>query len=176
MFSWLAQEGPHAEKHWQWQHPITTFLVHYGIAAGIMIMAHDALGAKNTDLHNNSECPVNLKALQQRQKLVAVFLSSYFCLYFSCRLILQWRNNKSLLFVECYRQTFLCSVTIFNAALGFYIGRPVIAEAFCIAVGIDQLLWYVSWDDQSCSGSHKLLTLLSLSPNRYVDLGAYLLW
>lgn len=151
---WLGHEGDVSDKYCGWKHPVATFLVHYGVVALTMTMVHDAVGVNTTGIlakDDVSKCQVAPELLQQRQLSVAIFLACYYCLFFSWRLVLQWKKDAFLVFAEFYRQTFLCSVTIFHAALGFYTGRPLIAEALCIAVGIDQLLWYV-------------------------DLGAYILW
>lgn len=141
MLSWLAHEGPLSEKHQGWRHPIVSFLVHYVVVAASTLTVHDTMLTTSID-RNVVECQATSSVPQQRQRTVAVYLAMYFCLYFALRLALQYRDDRSLLYVEFYRQTFLCSVTIFSAAFGFYTGRPLIAEAFCVAVGIDQLLWY----------------------------------
>jgi hypothetical protein len=147
LLSWLSQDGPQSEKHRGWRHPIVAFLVHYSVVAASMIAVHDAMISvwKNSNNNNNnsnnnnevSEC--RNTHLRQRQKTVATSLSVYFCLFFVWRLALLRRQK--MLFVEFYRQTFLCSVTIFCSSMAFFTGRSLIAEAFCIAVGIDQLLW-----------------------------------
>ncbi|KAL3931516.1 MAG: hypothetical protein SGARI_004188 [Bacillariaceae sp.] len=143
---WLAHGGSGSEKHRGWKHPIATFVVHYSVVTATAILVHDNLmrHAVPNDTDYRLQCSTSSNTLVKRQQRVASFLAGYFCLYFSWRLALQWKApSRYLLFAEFYRQTFLCSGTIFNAALGFYTGRPLIAEAFCIAVGIDQLLWYV---------------------------------
>lgn len=140
---WLAHEGPYSLKHQGWRHPIATFVVHYFVVALTTIWIHDMLlRMVFSHGHDNVQCSAFSAILMERQQPVASFLAGYFCLYFAWRLALpRQAQNTYLLYPEFYRQTFLCSVTIFNASLCFYIGRPLIAEAFCIAVGIDQLLW-----------------------------------
>jgi hypothetical protein len=142
LLSWLAHDGPQSEKHKGWRHPIAAFLVHYSVVASSMIAFHDAIISFWTNTNNENVLYCKNIDLRQRQKSVAVSLAVYFCLFFAWRLVLQQKQQISLLFVEFYRQTFLCSVTIFCSSLAFHTGRPLIAEAFCIAVGIDQLLWY----------------------------------
>jgi hypothetical protein len=144
LLSWLAHDGPTSEKYQGWRHPIATFLVHYSVVASSMIIVHDAMISSWKNSNNDIPECTNTD-LGQRQKIVAISLAVYFCLFFGCRLVLQQQERKtspSPLFVEFYRQTFLCSVTIFCSSVAFFTGRPLIAEAFCIAVGIDQLLWY----------------------------------
>jgi hypothetical protein len=42
-----------------------------------------------------------------------------------------------------YEYCWLCNVTLWMGALALYTHRPVLATAYCVTVGIDQLLWYV---------------------------------
>ncbi|KAG7341586.1 cupin domain containing protein [Nitzschia inconspicua] len=142
----VAADSPDGDlKVLGWRHPIATFLVHYGVVAGTMIMIHDAMTTNSRDRIDDRQCQTSSEALKQRQQSVAMFFFNYFWLYFLWRLVLQWKKNAAVVFAEFYRQTFLCSVTIIMAALGFYTERPLLAEAFCLAVGIDQLLWYVDF-------------------------------
>jgi hypothetical protein len=147
--SWLAQEGPKAPKHAGFLHPLATFVVHYACVAVGTILAHDVLveAYKNyyyAEASVDDECSL-VPSPTYRQN-VANFLTIYYVCFLSWRLAIH-RNNKSSspfdIYCEFYRQTFLCSVTLFNAAIGLYTDRPIIATAFCVAVGIDQLLWYV---------------------------------
>ena len=131
MLRWLVQGGPNALKHRGKHHPIVTFVCHYSIVALVTISTHDWLLARD-----NTACVSNAK-----QQTVGVFFGIYFLLFFACRLALRWHHQD--FFVEFYKQTFLCSVTIFHAALGLYTGRSLLAQSFCVAVGIDQILWYV---------------------------------
>jgi hypothetical protein len=160
---WLSQEGPYSSKHTGWCHPIAVFLVQYTVVGVATITIHDFLFFRNTYYHHHhhhhhekiststislgndvlllctSSSSKDLIYLMQRQQNVAFFLVVYYCCYFTWRLMLQW--NTPIFFAEFYRQTFLCSVTILISAIGLYMNRPIIAEAFCISVGIDQLLW-----------------------------------
>ena len=52
-------------------------------------------------------------------------------------------NNKKLLYVVFYEFQFLCNVTLIISSLSLWTNRPIVATGFCVAVGIDQLLWYV---------------------------------
>lgn len=85
----------------------------------------------------SSDCPRTPLA---RRRQVGVFLLVYFAFYFGVRLALHWNAH---FYVEFYKQTFLCSVTIFMTGIGLVFDRPILAQAFCVAVGFDQLLWYV---------------------------------
>ena len=152
---WLSQEGPTSRKHKECIHPVVTFVVHYIIVINIIIIVHDALvhttsvyfeedGVnKIVDEDTNYNC-IESSILIIRRKYVAWFFALYFFLCLSVRLALQWKTKQSYKFYcEYYQMTFLCSVTIMNVSIGFFLNRPIIAQSFCLAVGIDQFLWYV---------------------------------
>ena len=105
-----------------------------------------------------------LLLLSKRQRTVAKFLTLYIACYFGFRLKIHHQQQQQLQqqqqqqqqqhdqeastsfvawTVEFYRQTFLCSGTLVLSCVGFWTGRPIIASAHIVAVGIDQLLWYV---------------------------------
>ena len=136
---WLIQEGPDAKKHKEWAHPVVTFVIHYALVISATFYAHDVIvdwASRNL----KEECDVPSERIQRRQ-LVGQFLGLYFLMYFAIRLALQWNSKPYLFNVVFYEQTFMCSATIVSSALGFCFHRPLISQAFCITVGIDQLLW-----------------------------------
>lgn len=139
---WLLQGGPDAIKHKERIHPIVTFFFHYVVVAAGMRIAHDAIVDAVYGNYDTGKCETSSETLGRRRFFVARFLAIYFLAYFCIRLALRWREKPYKFYSEFYGQTFLCSVTIFNSALGFHCNRPIIAQAFCVAVGIDQLLWY----------------------------------
>jgi hypothetical protein len=142
---WLLQEGPDAKKHKERTHPIVTFIVHYVVVTGAIFFAHDALVdavSPNSGNSDQKECVVSSEMIRRR-KCVGIFLAFYFFLYFCVRLTLKLKSKPHLFYCEFYQQTFMCSVTIANSALSFYCNRPIISQAFCLAVGLDQILWYV---------------------------------
>lgn len=140
---WLLQEGPDAKKHKERAHPITTFVLHYVVVTSTTFFAHDALvDAASQRMGNNfsKECSSSSEMMKRRQ-IVGLFLAIYFWIYFCVRLTLQRKSKAYLFYCEFYQQTFMCSVTIINSALSFLFNRPIVSQAFCVAVGIDQLLW-----------------------------------
>jgi hypothetical protein len=137
MLAWLLQAGPKAAKHRGKSHPLVTFCLHYAIVALITVSAHDWITATTQP---ESSVSTTCSPPLHRQS-VGFFLGIYYVLYFSCRLALHWHQQD--FYIEFYKQTFLCSVTIFHTALGLYTNRPILAESFCVAVGIDQISWYV---------------------------------
>mmetsp|Transcript_34317 Transcript_34317/g.38417 ORF Transcript_34317/g.38417 Transcript_34317/m.38417 type:complete len:298 (-) Transcript_34317:818-1711(-) len=151
---WLSQEGPTSRKHKEWMHPVVTFVVHYISVINLIIIVHDALvhttsvyfekGNVNdiVDEDTINNC-IESSILIRRQKYVACFFALYFFLCLGVRLALQWKTKQSYTFYcEYYQMTFLCSVTIMNVSISFFFNRPIIAQSFCLAVGIDQFLWY----------------------------------
>jgi hypothetical protein len=133
---WLQEDGPKAPKHRGKYHPPATFVLHYIVVAIFTVTAHDWLILVYSSKEDRWPCSdIN------RQQYVGVFLGIYFLVFFSCRLALRWRDPDY--YVEFYKQTFLCSVTILHSAVGFYTNRPILAQSFSVAVGIDQILWYV---------------------------------
>lgn len=144
---WLSQEGPRAKKHRGPGHPLAVFFLHYLVVAISTVVLHDAAVRPRTaneaaaaTAEPPESCPT-LPHVAGRQRAVSSFLAAYIVLYLALRLALALRAAPSRLYCEFYRQTFLCSGTIANAALAFASGRTAIAQAFCLAVGIDQLLW-----------------------------------
>ena len=62
----------------------------------------------------------------------------------NCKEAVGNNNNKKLLtYVVFYEFQFLCNVTLIISSLSLWTNRPIVATGFCVAVGIDQLLWYV---------------------------------
>ena len=140
---WLLQEGPDAKKHKECTHPIITFVLHYIVVTASAFFAHDVfVFAIRTKLGNSDDrkCEPSLE-MMRRWHIVGAFLALYFLSYFLIRLALKWKSRPYKFYSEFYEQTFMCSVTIFNSALGFYWNRPIVSQAFCIAVGLDQFLW-----------------------------------
>jgi hypothetical protein len=166
---WLSEEGPTSRKHKGLIHPVVTFIVHYVSVINIIIFVHDALVHHTTststsiyflekaygdvnineDDNDNENCIQYSIMIRRRQQYIACFLAVYFCICLCVRLALQWKNTKQSkqsyykLYCEFYRMTFLCNVTIINVSISFFYNRPIIAQSFCLAVGIDQFLWYV---------------------------------
>ena len=136
---WFFQEGPDAAKHKTWVHPVATFLFHYAVVGTSVPFLHDALvGAVYGPGGLRCTVPPETEELRKR---VAMVLAAYFALYFCVRLALRRKEKAYRFYSEFYGITFTCSVTIPMSALGFYTNRPLVAQAFCLAAGIDQLLW-----------------------------------
>lgn len=150
MLAWLLQAGPKDAKHRSKSHPLVTFCLHYAAVALITVSTHDWMIAR-TQPQQQQQQSEGFSATgctpPVHRQWVGFFLGVYFVLFFCCRLALHWNHHDQQqqgdFYIEFYKQTFLCSVTIFHTALGLYTNRPILAESFCVAVGIDQILWYV---------------------------------
>ncbi len=138
MLGWLVQGGPKAAKHRGKVHPMVTFFVHYIVVAWVTTYVHDWIVARSRSM---SDGGFTTCIFAPTHKSVGAFFGVYFLLFFSCRLVLRWHQHD--FYIEFYKQTFLCSVTTFHAAIGLYTGRLILAQAFCVAVGVDQILWYI---------------------------------
>jgi len=136
---WLLQEGPDAMKHKEGIHPIVTFLFHYGVVGTAVPFAHDIL-IDTFSKADGLKCIISLE-MNRRRQYTARFLATYFILYFCVRLARRRKGKSYLFYSEFYSITFNCSVTIVMSALSFYSNRPIVAQAFCIAVGMDHLMW-----------------------------------
>jgi hypothetical protein len=169
IIDWLSQrEGD--PKHLQWTHPTVVFLVHYAVTTWITFVMHDWMldyyysyyyfhersvhpdryddvgGDSNTcsttcnqhDDHPYWHHTTSSIHLRERRIWIAVWLISYTCAIFLRRLLVEPADNTVV-----YQYCWLCNVTLFQGALAFITNRPIIAMAYCVTIGIDQLLWYV---------------------------------
>jgi len=131
-------------KHKEGIHPIVTFLFHYGVVGTAVPFAHDIL-IDTFSKADGLKCIISLE-MNRRRQYTARFLATYFILYFCVRLARRRKGKSYLFYSEFYSITFNCSVTIVMSALSFYSNRPIVAQAFCIAVGMDHLMWWVFSD------------------------------
>ena len=131
---WIAQEGPTAEKHRGWLHPTIVVVIHYCAVAIISFGMHDLLrnGSGKALLE---ECAFENVELRNK---VATFCLFYVFTMQGVRLY-ALGNKQAVL----YEANWLCTVTLVMGPLGLYWNRPIIASAYCVVIGVDQLLWYV---------------------------------
>lgn len=131
---WIGQEGPKAPKHKGWLHPLVVVVLHYAVVGAITFRMHDLLLLGRETIEE--ECST-MQAVSFR-KTVAAYCGWYIFLMQTLRL-LTLANKQAVL----YEATWLCNVTLVMGPLGLYWNRPTIASAYCITIGIDQLLWYI---------------------------------
>lgn len=125
MLQWLGQEGPQAPKHRGWKHPLSVVLFHFAVVIPLSLQAHDWL-------------IVNENSMESDQR-IACFLLAYSVWFLSWRLSYTKKGRWSVL----YSFTFLCNVTLVMSGVAHWLNRPILAQAYCLSVAIDQLLWYV---------------------------------
>ena len=131
---WIGHEGPKAPKHKGWLHPLVVVVLHYAVVGAITFRMHDLLLLGRETIEE--ECST-MQAVSFR-KTVAAYCGWYIFLMQTLRL-LTLANKQAVL----YEATWLCNVTLVMGPLGLYWNRPTIASAYCITIGIDQLLWYI---------------------------------
>jgi hypothetical protein len=130
LYRWLCHDGPSADKHnKRWIHPFVAVLLHYAVVVIASCGMHDLF------LHGHEELECNGIGFR---KNVARYCAWYFVVMQAFRLY-SLENKQAVL----YEMTWLCNVTLVMGPIGLYWNRPIIASAYCITVGIDQLLWYV---------------------------------
>jgi hypothetical protein len=127
---WLSEKGSKHPKHLGWRHPLAVCLVHYGLVLAVSIAVHDWLVGETAD------CNITIPL---RRLYTARGLAAYVVWLLAYRLSL----SPHPFHIIVYEFTWLCNVTLCMSAFGLYTGRPLIASAYCVTVGIDQLLWYV---------------------------------
>lgn len=119
-------------------HPLFTMFLHYGCIIPLTLYAHDYL----LQLYGVSQADCVFQKLHSaRAQKIAMF-----CFVYSIWLLL-WRlyhfEPKVYRSGVVYEFCWLCNVSLLVGGLGLYLNKPVIAQAYCVTVGIDQLLWYV---------------------------------
>lgn len=144
---WLSHERPHAAKHRGWKHPLATCVVHYLIVSIVTFGAHDFLVSRIYQDDMASCYPDTSSHLRERRLVVTTFLCFYATWLLLWRLFILEQHRQAVLYEYC----FLCNVTLVLSAAALASNRPLIAGAYCVTVGIDQLLWYVDLTGFACT-------------------------
>jgi len=146
MLGWLANEGSHAPKHKGWAHPVSTFVVHYTVVIGVLFTVHDWILRSPFATTTTEEC---VDKEYRRQTARWVFL------YYLIQQVWRLATIETFKSACIYEATWLCNISLFVGSLSLWTGRNLIAQALCVAVGIDQLLWYVDVVGYPLSGFRK---------------------
>lgn len=143
--NWLTQGGPKHPKHRGWLHPIVVFVVHYSVASTVTVAAHDWMLSSYFANESAPICHVD-ESLQTQRTLSAVWFLAYAIVLLVSRLFFKApepgqkaTTDWSVLYDYCW----MCNGTLWLGAWALYTGRPMLASALCITVGMDQMLWYV---------------------------------
>jgi hypothetical protein len=134
---WLLQDGVKGKKHGEWAHPIAVYVTHYAVVVATIFYAHDVIVPSRAGCLNDES--VEYQAYRHRQQTCAIFSGIYGVLQLFCRLTTTPTEKNCVL----YEGTWLCNSTLLVGSLGLWFQRPLITAAFCLTVGIDQLLWYL---------------------------------
>jgi hypothetical protein len=141
---WLAHGAADHPKHAGWSHPAAVLFVHYAVVDAVTLLAHDALLERFVPPGDRACYPREEEEEEDggddkpRRTTVAYFLALY------AAWLLVWRvwfctPRTTVLYEKCW----MCNVTLAMGAVALFTGRPVVAAAHCVAVGTDQVLWYV---------------------------------
>lgn len=137
LWTWISQEGPSAEKQ-GWVHPLASVVMHYAIASLVTFFVHDTLVKADTACAELASAATGSNILAR--ELVALGVTAYAVWLFLWRLYHASDEHRPGI---VYEYTWLCNVTLLLGATAFVLDRPIVATAHCVAVGIDQLMWYV---------------------------------
>lgn len=156
--SWLAHGDPRDPKHFGWLHPVSVFVVHYFLMFVTILPAHDGL-VEYYNFHKDgdatkmgdagsilsaSSCTVD-STLQTLRDVTAVFLAAYAAFVIVWRVFFRQEpgHKSGPVWYMLYDYCWLCNVSLWMGGWALHTGRPILAQALCVAVGIDQLSWYV---------------------------------
>jgi len=134
-----GQPSPRLVSNNSNRHALITCLLHYAVVIPVTLYAHDAILTADT-------IGMNTKSTASTDNATAFWIGSFlFCYSFW---LLGWR----LYFLsedECpwgcvlYKYSWLCNISLHFGWISLWTGRPWLARAHCVTIGIDQTLWYV---------------------------------
>lgn len=138
LIQWL-QQNPKSTKHGGYLHPIVACMIHYMITFTFVVNVHDKILQSYYPLLSkfNENSPNTSSHAQQ----IGYFVAIYIVIFYSTRVILA--DNDLVRKASIYEYTWMCNTTLCFGAFGLLTHRPMVPMAFCVAVCIDQVLWYV---------------------------------
>ena len=155
---WICESGPADSKHTKgWAHPIVACLLHYFVVVPSTMAVHDAMVGQ---LQSGKMIEPAIGAICSKDgnpTAMAMVISNFFACYAATLLL--WRlvtvraklgpiHQRGVL----YEYTWLCNSTLVMVSIGLRTCRPILASSFCVAVSIDQLLWWVDLVGWTISG------------------------
>ena len=173
MMDYLTQGGPFHTKHGGGLyvhnnkvsilpplHPFLAFLVHYSIAIStifavhdnIMMQSHDETTTTTNRVEYDDEATTT--TLARRQAHISTFLFIYTSILFTARYLSSYHAGRLRHYSVLYEFNWLCNSTLVMSCISYgtwnntnqywlFRRRPLIATSCCVAVSIDQILWYV---------------------------------
>lgn len=157
MLRYLSQGGPYHPKHGGGcrsqpdgrglppLHPSLAFVIHYSVAIPTIHLVHDTLVADENQHFSHDESAL------RKQADVSTFLFIYTLILFTARYLSSYHAGRLRHHSVLYELTWLCNSTLVAGCLSFggwsdgwlLRRRPLAATAYCVAVSIDQVMWYV---------------------------------
>lgn len=117
-------------------YPFIACVVHYGVVTAISVGSHDLLSKK-------LDCDHGI----DKKRLISNLLMLYSSWVFLWRLCHtkppKASGERPPRGLVVYEYTWLCNVTLWQCAMALRTNRPTLAMAYCVIVGIDQMLWYI---------------------------------
>ena len=104
--------------------------LYYGVMTVIMVAAHDAM------LHFSGAEEV--ECIDGRGDAMSGISLAYFIILLLTRTV-----TATDVRLPVYEFFWLCNVALFFAGFGVLLNRPIMVTSLAVAVGIDQILWYV---------------------------------
>ncbi|GKY98822.1 hypothetical protein MPSEU_000838300 [Mayamaea pseudoterrestris] len=139
IITWIGHEGSHHAKHRGLLHPITTLLLHYAIIISVTFVSHDFLLHRISKVDAASCTFGSLHAHRAHNIAMFCFCYSVWLLAWRLYFFTPVQYRSAVVYEFCW----LCNVSLIVGGLGLLTSKPVVAQAYCVTVGIDQLLWYV---------------------------------
>mmetsp|Transcript_18166 Transcript_18166/g.32939 ORF Transcript_18166/g.32939 Transcript_18166/m.32939 type:complete len:316 (-) Transcript_18166:714-1661(-) len=164
LFRWLSRAEATALKHQEgWHHPLAACILHYMIVLVSTTLVHDHvvipllstgdedyLGGTTTTATESHD--TKAPSFVSRDH-IAICLVLYVVVSqmgrISCYPTALTRR------AALYEFTWMCNTTLVLGAWALYTNRPLMASAPCVAVSIDQVLWYADLFGWALSGFRK---------------------
>ena len=146
-------------------HPFLAFCTHYAFVIPTTFLVHDTFFDANNTGYNDERHHHRIqfenianRAVEQRQTQISKFLLFYVTFLFGTRYLSSYHAGRLRQHAVLYELTWFCNCTLVLGFLSFgglsydmesiifkwfFRRRPLVATSCCVAVSIDQVLWYV---------------------------------
>ena len=168
LFDHLTQGGPLHHKHGGGDgkissqrrpallsppiHPSLAFISHYVVTILSTFYIHDTFFSSNLHDDDDDDDDDDDATTIQRQTYISYFLIIYTLTLFITRYLSSYTHGQIRHYSVLYELTWCCNFTLVIGCITFCGGRttswlfrrrPLVATACCVAVSIDQIMWYV---------------------------------
>lgn len=131
---YLSEDGADAPKHHGWTHPLVVCFLYYAIVIPTIVWMHDTLVDAYGVAVESAVCRPTQRSIVRWLQLYPIWL-----LLWRIYTLPQQQFANTMFYEYCW----LCTLSLHGGWIGLVLQRPILGAAFCIAIGIDQLLWYV---------------------------------